>query len=274
MAQTKEKVEFKEIPMDRIDIGPEQSRIRNIEKNLDDLVQNIKENGLINPVTVYPENDRYILITGQRRFLAVQRLGWKTIPAKIIPKPEDPAKAKIISLSENIIREELNYRDCADAFLSLYKKYGSISAVAEETGIPIHIVRKHLKYEALPEELKELVDKQQVSVDIAVKARDAATLPDGSTDVKKAIRFAMAMKKELPKSEQRSALLEIAEKEPAKSAEEIIEEAKKTAAVTISVTLGPRWYSALQKAAEDALIDEKEVAATAIMDWLAAKGYA
>jgi ParB family chromosome partitioning protein len=267
------KAEYKEISSDLIDIGAEQSRVRGTEKNLDELMKNIKENGLINPVTVFLEDGRFLLIAGQRRFLATQKLGWKTIPAKIIPKPDDPAMAKIISLSENIIREDLTYNDCADAFMALYKKYGSIAAVVTETAIPRHIVDKHLKYEALPNKLKELVDDQQVNIQLAKKASTASTNADGEVDEEKAVRLAMAMKRELPKPEQRRALTDLAGEEPSKPVEELIEEAKKTAAVKISVTLGSRWYSALQNAAKDYANDEEEVASNAIIEWLDAKGY-
>lgn len=274
MAPEKRKVEYKEIPLNLIDIGPEQSRVRQIEKNIDELMRNIEENDLINPITVFREGERYVLITGQRRFLAVQKLGWKTISAKVIPKPEDPSMAKIISLSENIIREDLGYKDCADAFLALYRKYGTIAAVADETGIPYHIVSKHLKYEALPGNLKELVDDQKIKLGVATRARDVATLSDGTTDPDKAAKLAMYMTKELPKPEQRRALVEVAAEEPTKPAEELVEEAKTRTAVKVPVTLGARWYAALQKAAKETIMDEEDVAATAIMDWLGAKGYA
>jgi len=265
---------FEEIPIDLIKIGPQQSRTRNVEENIDELAENIKRNGIINPIVVYPEGENYILIAGQRRFLAVQKLGWKKIPAKIIEKPADPLIAKIISLSENIMRRELVDRDCADAFQALFRKYGSVKAVAEETGIPRDIVMKHLKYEALPDDLKKMVDERTIPLSIAEKARDAAMDPStGKVDVEKAKKLAIAMKTELPKSEQRAALVELAKREPEKTVEELVEEAKEASAVKISITLGPRWYRALRKAAEERMTDEEEIATTAIIDWLEAKGY-
>jgi len=265
---------FEEIPIELIKIGPQQSRTRKVEENVDELAENIKKHGLINPITVYPENGKYILITGQRRFLAAQKLGWKKIPAKIIKKPTDPLIAKIISLSENLMRRDLIDRDCADAFKALFRKYGSIKAIVDETGIPRAIVQKHLKYEALPDKLKKMVDDKIISFSIAEKARDAAIdRSTGEVDVEKAVKLAMAMKAELPKKEQRDALVELAKSRPEKSPEELVEEAKKAAAVKISVTLGPRWYTALRKAAEERMVSEEEVATTAIMDWLEAKGY-
>lgn len=80
-----ERIEYKveKIPVNEIETGRFQSRTRKIEEGLDELAENIRLLGLINPVTVYKRPDRiYELIAGQRRFLAISEiLGWTEIPA-------------------------------------------------------------------------------------------------------------------------------------------------------------------------------------------------
>ncbi len=74
------------------------------DAGLEDLANSIKEKGLLSPLIVRKNDDgTYGLIAGQRRFLACQRLGWKTIPA-IIRDITDDTDATIISLIENVHR--------------------------------------------------------------------------------------------------------------------------------------------------------------------------
>jgi ParB-like chromosome segregation protein Spo0J len=66
-------VRFEEIPIAEIRIGKSQTRIRKVKE----------------PVTVYQKEDgKYELIAGQRRYLAIKDLGWKTTNAHVIGKPE------------------------------------------------------------------------------------------------------------------------------------------------------------------------------------------
>ena len=56
------------------------------DENMDLLMMSIKENGVLSPVIVRPKEnavDEYEIISGHRRFRAVQRLGYKTIPAHL-----------------------------------------------------------------------------------------------------------------------------------------------------------------------------------------------
>ena len=148
MSSQKEE-KYEKIPVNLIEVGTEQARLRKVDKNLDNLAENIKRLGLINPITVFPMEGKYVLIEGQRRLLAVKKLGWKEITAKIISKIEDPIFAKAYSFSENFLREDLVRKDVIDACTAFYKRYGSMKAVAEELGLPYHRVRKYVKYDRI-----------------------------------------------------------------------------------------------------------------------------
>ena len=80
----------------------------NDESNIEDLANDIKSNGLINPITVnYNINkDNYEIIAGSRRYKAMLRLNELTIPCNIINV--DTHKAEEISLVENINRNQIN----------------------------------------------------------------------------------------------------------------------------------------------------------------------
>jgi ParB family chromosome partitioning protein len=177
--------ETTEIPLSSIVVGEGQVRIRRVDEELDDLVESIRLHGLLEPIVVCPyqgQTSKFEVLMGQRRILAHQRLGRETILAVIIDEPVDEETAKALSLSENLIRRDLDSRDVIDACTALYKKYGSARSVAEETGIPYAQVLKHLKYDRLNPSLRRMVDTGDVTLDIALKAQDAVSNRHGDLD--------------------------------------------------------------------------------------------
>ena len=82
----------KDISLDKIVIGPSQARVRQIDEDIDELATSMEKLGLLEPVVVYPTGDgSFELLTGQRRFLAAQKLNWKEIAATVVKKPENEA---------------------------------------------------------------------------------------------------------------------------------------------------------------------------------------
>jgi ParB family transcriptional regulator, chromosome partitioning protein len=165
---------IKEVPLGSLEVGPAQARIREVEKDLDELVDNIRVHGQLEPIVVAPRpGGKYEIITGQRRFLAHQRLHRQTIYAAILPDSIDQETAKVLSVSENLVRTNLSAKDLIDACTSLYRKYGSVKAVAEELGLPGAKVAAYVKYDRLHAELRQLVDSGEVDIATALRVEDA-----------------------------------------------------------------------------------------------------
>jgi ParB family chromosome partitioning protein len=159
----------------KLEISKGQARIRDVEKDLDELVDNLRAHGQLEPIVVarLPGTDRYEIITGQRRFLAHKRLGWTTILAAILPESVDQTTARALSISENVVRTELNPKDLIDACTALYRKYGSVRAVSEELGLAVHKVASYVKYERLHPRMRGLVDTGEAEVNLALRVQDA-----------------------------------------------------------------------------------------------------
>lgn len=262
---------FEEIPIDMIYVGEAVARTRKVEKNIDDLAENIKRFGLINPIIVFPKGDKYELVIGQRRLLACMKLGWKKILARVIG-PVDAATARALSLMDPIQSMKLTTKDMIDAMRPLYKKYGSVKAVAEQLGVSYAFVRRLLRYEGLSEELRKMVDERIVSLSDAMKATEAATLPNGKVDTKKAVRIAQEMK--TLTREQRDKLVEVAEERPTVPLEELLEHAKKPPVeVRLTFHLTSKYAKILKKVAGDLGIEIQDVLITALDEWLTSKGY-
>jgi ParB family chromosome partitioning protein len=266
---------FDKIPLDQIDVGPSQARSRQVEENTDELAQSIRALGLINPITVFKKHDgRYELITGQRRLIAVEKLKQPTIDAKVLDYEPTEIEAKAISLSENIMRVDLTIKDIKDSIIMLWHRVGASGPTISKTlGIPYSIVLETIKYEALPDELRQMVDEGDIGVDLARKATDFSTTEDGTVDVKKAILLAPELKRMMPA--QLKKMKKISEESPSAPAEQMLEEALATPAthrIVIEILLSE--YDALREAAKQKGVPEEEVAYEALMKELKEQGYA
>jgi len=140
-------MEVRDIPLSKITISD-----LNVRKNLDaghedstleDLAESIRENGLLNPVTVIQKGDLYELVVGQRRFLACQSIGLKTIPA-IIRDDISDADGVTLSLIENVHRADMHPIDKGRAFQNLYDTYGSYQRVSKESGLSTPTIKRYM----------------------------------------------------------------------------------------------------------------------------------
>lgn len=78
------------------------------KQTLSSLAKSIVEQGIINPIVVYKENEYYQLIAGERRTLASIIANKQDIPAKILTSKPNPLKMSLIQWIENIEREDLS----------------------------------------------------------------------------------------------------------------------------------------------------------------------
>ncbi|MGN0604642.1 MAG: ParB/RepB/Spo0J family partition protein [Oscillospiraceae bacterium] len=119
----KEKVINKviEIPMEKIKANPYQPRTV-FGDDISELAESIKQNGLLQPLTVKTEEDSYIIIAGERRFRALRMLGRTTAPCIVMDVTD--RNSAILALVENIQRKDLHFFDEAEALSKLLDFYG------------------------------------------------------------------------------------------------------------------------------------------------------
>ena len=105
-----------------IDPGDEQPRKQFDQVKLETLAESIKAHGVVQPVIVRKQGDRYALVAGERRWRASRLAGMKTIPA--IVKEYSTRDVMEIALIENLQREDLNPIEEGEAFQRLMTDYG------------------------------------------------------------------------------------------------------------------------------------------------------
>jgi ParB family chromosome partitioning protein len=151
------------IGVDRIAPNPYQPRLKVDPQSLAELIESIRQHGVLQPIVVRSHGMDFELVAGQRRLEAARQLGLGTIPA-IVRQATDQQVLEI-ALIENIQREDLN---CVDRALA-YKNYQdtfniSPEEIAERLGQDRTTVTNYLRLLTLPDEVLELLRADQLSM--------------------------------------------------------------------------------------------------------------
>ena len=119
-------------------------------QSVKDLADSIDQNGLQFPVVVQPWENRYRLLAGHRRFKAVTvHLKWEMIPATVRPDLTEH-QARLLNLTENLERKDLNMLEEAHAIRNLYPDGVSLRTAASELKRPTRWVHIRLRLLELP----------------------------------------------------------------------------------------------------------------------------
>jgi ParB family chromosome partitioning protein len=147
-----------EIPLDKIERNPYQTRSHFNEAQLDELAQSIAASGVVQPVVVKRlSGDSYQLITGERRWLASRKAGKPTIPA-IIRQVSDE-QALEMTIVENLQRADLNPMEQARAYQRLSHEFKMTQEqMATRTGKERASVSNFLRLLRLPEGVQQRVE--------------------------------------------------------------------------------------------------------------------
>jgi len=170
---------YQELPIEDLKIERFQVRKENVGEGLEALAESIEKYGLLQPIVVCKSEKppgKWEIVCGQRRYLAhVKILKFKKIMAGIINHPISYEEGLALSASENIVRLDMTRKDLIDLCADLFKKYGTIKDVVEETKLPFPIVRKYIRYDGLPSDLQAMVNKKDINLELAMKVQDAAS---------------------------------------------------------------------------------------------------
>jgi ParB family transcriptional regulator, chromosome partitioning protein len=110
-----------ELPIDAIAPNPKQPRKSFDDKALRDLSESLKQSGLLQPVVVRRVGEGYQLVVGERRWRAAKMAGIERIPA--IVREASDAQSLELALVENLLREDLNPMEEAEAYQRLLAEF-------------------------------------------------------------------------------------------------------------------------------------------------------
>jgi len=146
--------EIAQIPVDQLQPNPLQPRGVITPESLVDLVDSIKEHGILEPLVVAKTPAGYQIIAGERRWRASRLAGLTHVPAVI--RETSPKGMLEMALVENVQRVDLNALDRAKGFERLMSEFGlTTSEIAVRIGKSVAYVSNSMRLLSLPDALKD-----------------------------------------------------------------------------------------------------------------------
>jgi ParB family chromosome partitioning protein len=161
-------LKVEEIRLELIDRPERADRDAIDPESIRELAESIKEIGLQQPILLRPENSRYELVAGDRRFLAHRLINAKTIKAFV--KQMQPQEVFIIRATENLQREDLSPLEEARIYQNLMINCGmNRNVIAKKMGRSAVHIDNRLKLLDLPEKFQEALRTKKLVPGTAVE---------------------------------------------------------------------------------------------------------
>jgi ParB family transcriptional regulator, chromosome partitioning protein len=153
---------LREISVSAISPNPFQPRRSFDDTALAELASSIDVSGLLQPIVVRPVGSRFELIAGERRWRAVQRLGWSKVPAVV--RELDDRTTLTLALIENLQRDDLTGLDEAIGYQRLMGEFNVAQAeVARLVGKDRSTIANTLRLLKLPADVQELLQARTIT---------------------------------------------------------------------------------------------------------------
>ncbi|TET92056.1 MAG: ParB/RepB/Spo0J family partition protein [Methanomassiliicoccales archaeon] len=202
---------MKHLGLEELAIGKVRENDYNPRKRFDDaafreLMESIRRVGLIQPVIVRPVDDGHEVVVGVRRYRAVKEIGAKKILSNVVEA--DDQEARILSLTENLARDELTAIEEARAYAEYLKASGldgvktkvpggekAVTDLGNKIGVDSSTIYHRLALLALPEELQAEVEEGILHLHPAEIIARLRQLTDEGLQVQKMRELAVRVKR-------------------------------------------------------------------------------
>lgn len=143
-----------ELETNLLETNPLQPRGVITPQSLSELMESIKEQGILEPLVVAKTPAGYQIIAGERRLRAAKLLGLKKVP--VVVKETTPQGMLEMSIVENVQREDLNPIEKALAYKRLIDEFGlSTNETARRVGKSVPAVSNTIRLLSLPDAIKD-----------------------------------------------------------------------------------------------------------------------
>ncbi len=205
-----------EVAVSLIDPNPLQPRSQFDAADLQGLAQSIREYGVLQPLVVERDGDRYRLVAGERRLRASQLAGATRVP--VVVRPAGPDRARLeMALVENLQRSDISPLDEARAFTRLCDEFGlTQEAVAQQVGRSRSAVTNTMRLLQATPAVQRALEEERIS---AAHARALLGVPDPHLQTK-TLAHVIARRLSVRDTEQLVAQLSAREQAPRRASDQ------------------------------------------------------
>lgn len=157
------------LPLDAVYPNPAQPRKHFDQAALGELAGSIARHGVMQPVTVVPTDDGFMLVAGERRWRASNLAERPTIPA-IVRDDLDDLTVQLLAGTENMLRADMTYNEEANFIGALADRGMDVDQIAAELGQHPAWVQRRLNILELNADLRGMLDSGVVQIDLAQHA--------------------------------------------------------------------------------------------------------
>ncbi len=176
------------VPLNDIVPNSSQPRERFSDEAMEDLKRSIAENGILEPPVVRRKGDFFELIAGERRFRAARELGMESIEVIVMDVDSDD-KMLVLSLVENIQREDLNAIEEAKAYREIMERMEATQEdLSKVVGKSRSAIANTLRLLNLTDRVQNMVREGALA---SGSARPLVSVPDPSLQYKLAQKISM-----------------------------------------------------------------------------------
>lgn len=167
------------VHVDLIERNPFQPRQEFDQTALNELVDSIRQHGVLQPLLVRTAGGGYQLIAGERRLIAAKKAGLQEVPCRVLDLTDQQVSE--VALEENLKRQDLNVLEKATAFQDYLKRFEcSIEDLSRRLSLDRSTVSNMLRLLELPTEVKSDLHADKIS---GGHARSLLSLKDGEQQI-------------------------------------------------------------------------------------------
>lgn len=149
------------VPVGQLYPNPNNPRKKFDQEELDKLTASVRQLGILSPILVVQDGDRYRIVAGERRYQAAQAAGLGEVP--VLVRELSEAEEFEVMLTENLQREDLDPIEEALAFAGAIARGWKQTELAERLGISQAQVANRLRLLKLPESIQESISHGIIS---------------------------------------------------------------------------------------------------------------
>lgn len=162
-AEEQENEQVQEVKVTECRPNPYQPRKHFAEESLGELMESVKQHGILQPIVVRKSIKGYEIVVGERRFRAAKLAGLEVIPAIVRELSEEEMME--IALVENLQREDLSPIEEGVAYQTLIEQLGvTQEQLAKRLGKSRPHIANYIRILSLPEPVKKLIENGEITM--------------------------------------------------------------------------------------------------------------